>query len=78
VARAAAGRLPHHDREFGVRGFFFILRTDRGQLIKIARLIDGGTVRPVIGSVFPLAGTREALGQGLGGRPGKVVLRVVE
>lgn len=65
--------------EFGVRGIFFIVRPDRGQLIEIARLIDGGKVRPVIGSVFPLAGAREAFGQGMGGgRPGKVVLRLVE
>ena len=65
--------------EFGARGVFFIVRPDRGQLIEIARLIDGGKVRPVIGSVFPLAGAREAFGQGMGGgRPGKVVLRVVE
>jgi len=65
--------------EFGVRGVFFIVRPDRGQLIEMARLIDGGKVRPVIGSVFPLARAREAFGQGMdGGRPGKVVLRVVE
>ena len=65
--------------EFGVRGVFFIVRPDRGRLIEMARLIDGGKVRPVIGSVFPLAGAREAFGQGMGGgRPGKVVLRVVE
>lgn len=65
--------------EFGVRGIFFIVRPDRGQLIEIARLIDGGKVRPVIGSVFPLARAREAFGQGIGGgRPGKIVLRVVE
>src|SRR5918997_3795970 len=60
--------------EFGVRGVFFIVRPDRGRLIEMARLIDGGKVRPVIGSVFPLAGAREAFGQGMGGgRPGKVV-----
>jgi len=65
--------------EFGVRGLFFIVRPDRGQLIEIARLIDGGEVRTVIGSVFPLSSAREAFGEGLGGgRPGKVVLRVVE
>ena len=65
--------------EFGVRGVFFIVRPDRGRLIEMARLIDGGKVRPVIGSVFPLAGASEAFGQGMGGgRPGKVVLRVVE
>jgi NADPH:quinone reductase-like Zn-dependent oxidoreductase len=65
--------------EFGVRGLFFIVRPDRGQLIEIARLIDGGEVRSVIGSVFPLSRAREAFGEGLGGgRPGKVVLRVVE
>lgn len=65
--------------EFGVRGLFFIVRPDRGQLIEIARLIDGGEVRPVVGSVFPLSRAREAFSEGLGGgRPGKVVLQVVE
>lgn len=40
------------------------------------RLLAGVTVPH---SVFPLAKAREAFGQGLGGgRPGKVVLRVVE
>jgi NADPH:quinone reductase-like Zn-dependent oxidoreductase len=82
VTIASTGESNPPDRraaEFGVRGVFFIVRPDRGQLIEIARLIDGGKVRPVIGSVFPLARAREAFGQGIGGgRPGKVVLRVVE
>jgi NADPH:quinone reductase-like Zn-dependent oxidoreductase len=72
---------PPHKRaaEFGVRGVFFIVRPDRGQLIEIARVIDGGEVRPVVGSVFPLSRAREAFGEGLGGgHPGKVVLQVVE
>lgn len=79
IASSEAANSPDkRAAEFGVRGVFFIVRPDRGQLIEIARLIDGGKVRPVIGSVFPLAGAREAFGQGMGGgRPGKVVLRVV-
>jgi len=65
--------------EFGVRGLFFIVRPDRGQLIEIARLIDDGEVRPIIGSVFPLSRARDAFGEGLDrSRPGKIVLRVVE
>ena len=71
---------PVHEKaaEFGVRGLFFIVRPDRGQLIEIARLIDGGEVRAIIGSVFPLSRARDAFSEGLGrGRPGKVVLQVV-
>ena len=71
---------PVHEKaaEFGVRGLFFIVRPDRGQLIEIARLIDGGEVRAIIASVFPLSRARDAFSEGLGGgRPGKVVLQVV-
>ena len=42
----------------------------------IARLIDGGTLRPVVGAVFPLAEARQAYQH----KPvrGKVVLRMVD
>ena len=46
------------------------------QLVEIARLIDGGALRPVVGAVFPLAEARQAYQH----KPvrGKVVLSVVE
>jgi NADPH:quinone reductase-like Zn-dependent oxidoreductase len=54
----------------------FIVEPSRTQLAEIARLIDGGTLRPVIGAVFPLAEARQAYQH----KPvrGKVVLGVVD
>jgi NADPH:quinone reductase-like Zn-dependent oxidoreductase len=48
----------------------------RTQLAEIARLIDGGVLRPVVGAVFPLAEARQAYEHKP--RQGKVVLRVVD
>jgi NADPH:quinone reductase-like Zn-dependent oxidoreductase len=59
-----------------VRAAFFIVEPSRAQLTEIARLIDGGALRPVVGAVFPLAEARQAYQY----KPvrGKVVLRVVD
>jgi len=65
--------------EFDVRGKFFIVRTDRLQLIEIARLIDRGYVRPVLGAVIPLADARKAFEKTAApGKKGKIVLQVSE
>jgi NADPH:quinone reductase-like Zn-dependent oxidoreductase len=55
---------------------FFIVEANRAQLEEIARLIDGGQLRPVVGAVFPLAQARQAYEY----QPthGKVVLRVAD
>jgi NADPH:quinone reductase-like Zn-dependent oxidoreductase len=37
-----------------VKGAFFIVETRREQLIELAKLIDTGKIRPIIGEVFPL------------------------
>ena len=42
------------------RAAFFIVEPNRTQLAEIARQIDAGEVRPVVGGVFPLAQGREA------------------
>jgi NADPH:quinone reductase-like Zn-dependent oxidoreductase len=61
-----------------VRDAFFIVEANRSQLIEIARLIDGGHVRPILEEVFPLAQARQAYERAQrGGNRGKVVLRVV-
>src|SRR5919206_390139 len=59
-----------------IRAAYFIVEPSRTQLAEIARLIDGGTLRPVVGAVFPLAEARQAYQH----KPvrGKVVLRVVD
>ena len=59
-----------------IRAAFFIVEPSRTQLAEIARLIDGGALRPVVGAVFPLAEARRAYRD----KPvrGKVVLSVVD
>ena len=43
----------------GVRGIFFIVSGNRGQLDQISALVDGGKLKPLIAEVLPLAhGTR--------------------
>ena len=56
------------------RAAFFIVEPRRPELEEVARLIDGGEVRPVVGAEFPLADALLAYRH----KParGKVVLRV--
>src|SRR5262249_22044451 len=58
------------------RAAYFIVEPKRKQLDEIARLIDAGGLRSVVGAVFPLAEARQAYQH----KPihGKVVLRVVD
>jgi NADPH:quinone reductase-like Zn-dependent oxidoreductase len=73
VTVAASGEQTTDER---IRAAYFIVEPSRTQLTEIARLIDGGALRPVVGAVFPLAEARQAYQH----RPphGKVVLRVVD
>jgi NADPH:quinone reductase-like Zn-dependent oxidoreductase len=73
VTIAASGEQTTDER---VRAAYFIVEPSRTQLAEIARLIDGGALRPVVGVVFPLAEARQAYQS----KPshGKVVLRVVD
>jgi NADPH:quinone reductase-like Zn-dependent oxidoreductase len=72
ITVAASGEQTTDER---IRAAYFIVEPSRTQLAEIARLIDGGALRPIVGAVFPLA---EA-GQAYQHKPshGKVVLRVV-
>jgi NADPH:quinone reductase-like Zn-dependent oxidoreductase len=63
----------------GITTRYFVVEPNREQLVKLARLVDGGELRPLVGEVFPLADAREAFKRSLGGhRPGKLVLRVAD
>jgi NADPH:quinone reductase-like Zn-dependent oxidoreductase len=63
---------------FGVRGQYFIVEPDRAQLRELARRIDAGALRPVVGHVFELAeGTRAFQSKQGHGLPGKAVWQVV-
>jgi NADPH:quinone reductase-like Zn-dependent oxidoreductase/catechol 2,3-dioxygenase-like lactoylglutathione lyase family enzyme len=61
------------------KGLFFIVEPRRKQLDEIARLIDGGTIRPRVEAVLPLHRAREAYERGIAQHPrGKLVLAVVD
>jgi NADPH:quinone reductase-like Zn-dependent oxidoreductase len=70
--------IPEHEpREHGVRGLFFIVEPDRDQLEELAKLIDAGSLKTIVASVFPLARAREAFELGAQGHTrGKIVLQV--
>ena len=60
----------------GVRGMFFIVRGNRGQLDQISALVDEGKLKPVTAEVLPLARGREAFELGAEiHSPGKIVLQ---
>src|SRR5215471_17509309 len=73
VTVAASGEQTTDER---VRAAYFIVEPSRTQLAEIARLIEGGALRPAVGAVFPLAEARQAYQH----KPvrGKVVLSVVD
>jgi alcohol dehydrogenase len=54
---------------------FLFMRADGGQLQEISSLVDAGIIRPVVGQVFPVDQTRQAVSAaGAGGGRGKVVV----
>ena len=63
--------------QHGVRGVYFIVEGNRGQLEQIAALVDEGKLKPIIAEVFPLARAREAFEFGADSHaPGKIILDV--
>ena len=63
----------------GVCSVSFVVEPNREQLVEIARLVDEGTLRPAIDSVFRLSEAPAAFERVMaGGKRGKVVLRVVD
>jgi alcohol dehydrogenase len=61
----------------GVSYSFHFMRANGDQLREIGRLVDSGTIRPVVDRVFPFESTNEAMAYVEGGRAkGKVVVRV--
>lgn len=64
--------------ECGVTATFFIVTPNRGQLIELAELVDGGRLHVQIARTFPLERGREAFESGRlpGRRPGKTVIVV--
>ncbi len=64
--------------EYGITATFFIVTPNRGQLMELAALVDGGRLRVDIAEIFPLEKGREAFESGgrPGHRPGKTVIVV--
>jgi NADPH:quinone reductase-like Zn-dependent oxidoreductase len=61
----------------GIDAVYFVVEPSPEQLRQIARLVEGGVIRPLIDSVFPLSDARAAFERSLArGKHGKVVLRV--
>ena len=63
----------------GIRGARFIVAPSCDQLIEVGRLIEAGSLRPVIATVLPLAEAKHAFERGLRGHTrGKIVLSVID
>jgi NADPH:quinone reductase-like Zn-dependent oxidoreductase len=63
----------------GISSTYFVVGPSREQLVELAKLVDGGELRPTIDAVFPLSESRKAFERTTGAhRPGKIVLRVVD
>jgi len=70
---------PGSSAEAKIDAVYFVVEPNRGQLVELARLVDGGDLRPALDSVFPLADARAAFERTMAtGKHGKVVLRVVD
>jgi NADPH:quinone reductase-like Zn-dependent oxidoreductase len=73
------GRLVTVAEEPKGDGVYFIVEPNREQLTELGRLAEGGELRPLVDSVFPLAEARAAFERSMQpGKRGKVVLRVVD
>ncbi|MER8187746.1 NADP-dependent oxidoreductase [Kitasatospora sp. NPDC094015] len=63
--------------ERGIRAGFMLVEPDRTGLLELARLVEAGQLRPLMGPTFPLEQAAEAHRVGeKGGTPGKLVLTV--
>src|SRR6266536_619696 len=79
LARAQALRIVSVAEEPPAPGIYFVVEPRRDQLLELARLIDEGTIRPAIDSVFPLTAARAAFERvAARGKSGKVVLRIAQ
>ena len=77
--RALSWKIRRRARKHGVDYSFLFMRADGAQLAEIAKLVDAGSIRPVIDSVFDFAETPTAMARVESGRArGKVVIQVAE
>ena len=77
IMRLLSSGIRRRARERGVDFSFLFMKASGGQLREITRLLDAGTIRPVIDRVFPFEDTNEAMAYVQAGRAkGKVVIKV--
>ncbi|MDQ7879055.1 NADP-dependent oxidoreductase [Microbacterium sp. QXD-8] len=75
--RGLSRKVRRQARKLGVSYEFLFMRASGEQLRDIARLVDDGALRPVVGRVLPFDQTAEALRLvAAGGSRGKTVVRV--
>ena len=66
-------------RRADARSIFFVVEAEHAELVELARRIDAGQLRPIVGDVLPLARGRDAFERKHGrGSPGKTVFQVGE
>jgi NADPH:quinone reductase-like Zn-dependent oxidoreductase len=79
IVSLVAQPAPPPARSRGIRGVHMVVEPSRDELIEVARLIDAGSLRPVIATVFPLAEARAAFELSLRHHPrGKIVMSVID
>src|SRR5436190_1329823 len=70
-------KINRRAKKRGVEYSFLFVHPDGGQLTEIAKLLDAGTIRPVIDKVFPFNQAKEALAYlEKGHAKGKVVVQI--
>jgi NADPH:quinone reductase-like Zn-dependent oxidoreductase len=69
--------LPPETQRDDIRTVHFIREPSRAQLVEVARMVDGGRLRPQVGAVYAVADARDAfMAKSTTSIPGKVVLEV--
>jgi len=79
VHTAAPGENPvAKAADWGMRGVYFIVKPNRGQLSEIGRIIDEGKVKPSIDRIYPIAEGRAAFErlESKSNKRGKIVLQI--
>jgi NADPH:quinone reductase-like Zn-dependent oxidoreductase len=59
-----------------VKESFFIVESNRQQLVELAKLIDAGVIRPIVSEVLPLEAADQAYFPTRKRNPGKTVLQI--
>ena len=65
LMRLLSYRISKKARRRGVSYSFLFMRANGDQLRDIGRLIDSGTIRPVVDRLFPFESTNEAMASGI-------------